>query len=507
MDRLCYKTLEKQGYDGYLLKDAPERVLQFGEGTFLRAFVDYWFDLLNEKGGFQGKVVLVTPIDPPAGFDVVKMVEEQNGLYTLYLRGMEDGKEVNKKRIISSVSRCINPYKDFNAFLKCAENENLEFLVSNTTEAGIRYDSETRFDQTPPHSFPGKLTRFLYQRWKTGLPGFTILACELIDHNGEELRKIVLRHIREWGLEPEFKAWVEEKNTFCSSLVDRIVPGYPKKDADKLTNENEYEDKLMDTGEVFGFWVIEGPQRIAEQLGIQKAKLEEHIIVVPDHTPYKQRKVRILNGAHTSFVPGAYLSGYDIVRDCMGDDVIRGFMNACIYQEIIPTLALPKEELMTFASSVVDRFRNPFIDHRLLDICLNCTSKWKARVFPSLKRYVEIYGTLPECLTASFALYAAFYKGTELTPEGMLAARGNGETYLVKDDRSVLEFYVAHKDDDAQQYVEAVCGNEEFWGEDLRKIPGFQQAVLHDLQVIWSQGAYEGMKQAVEKAKAVGAEH
>lgn len=495
MDRLCYQTLERQGYDGYLLKDAPERVLQFGEGNFLRAFVDYWFDLLNERGGFNGKVVVVTPIDPPKSFDVVRLINDQDGLYTLYLRGMQDGKRVDQRRIISSVSRCLNPYRDFQAFLSCARNPDLQFIVSNTTEAGIAYDKDTRYDQEPPRSFPGKMTRFLHERWKANLPGLTILACELIDHNGEELQKIVQRHIQEWGLEAEFDTWVRTQNTFCSSLVDRIVPGYPRTDAARMTTENNYEDALMDTGEVFGFWVIEGPDRLAETLGIRRAGLEDHIIVVPDHTPYKQRKVRILNGAHTSFVPGAYLSGQNIVRDCMADEVIRAFMNTCIYQEIIPTLTLPREDLTSFAASVVDRFGNPFIDHQLLDICLNSTAKWRARVLPSVKAYVEQYQKLPRCLTASFACYLAFYRGSDLTDEGLLGTRG-GETYTVKDDRGVLEFFYAHRNDDPASYVDAVCGNTEFWGEDLRELPGFVGAVVQTLQEIQEHGTRWVMERA-----------
>lgn len=496
MEKLSFQTLESQGYEGYVLKDAPERVLQFGEGNFLRAFVDYWFDILNEKGGFHGKVVVVTPISPPKSFDAVKLINEQDGLYTLYLRGMQDGKKVEQKRIISSISRCLNPYADFQAFLQCAKNPDLQFIVSNTTEAGIVYDPGTAYDQEPPHSFPGKMTRLLHERWKAGLPGLTILACELIDRNGEELRKIILRHIQEWGLESDFYMWVETQNTFCSSLVDRIVPGYPRQDADRLTAESNYEDALMDTGEIFGFWVIEGPERIAEALHIKEAGLEDKVIVVPDHTPYKQRKVRILNGAHTSFVPGAYLSGQDIVRDCMADEGIKTFMNTCIYQEIIPTLTLPKENLLQFADSVVDRFGNPFIDHRLLDICLNSTSKWRARVLPSVKAYVEKFKKLPSCLTASFACYLAFYRGSELTDEGLMGTRGE-ERYTIKDDRGVLEFFFARRNDSPEAYVDAVCGNETFWGEDLRAIPGFADAVIQNLRDIDAHGTHWVMERAV----------
>ncbi len=494
MDRLNYETLARQGYQGYLApKDTPVKVLQFGEGNFLRAFVDYWFDRMNEDGGFGGRIQMVTPIAPNPAFDVCKLAKEQDGLYTLYLQGQEKGEKVRRRRVISSVAGCLNPYADFQAFLDCAKNPELRILTSNTTEAGIAYDPEAAYDQNPPRSFPGKLCRFLHERWKLGLPGFLILACELIDHNGEELKKIVLRHCDEWGLEPEFRAWVEAENTFCSTLVDRIVPGYPRVEAETLTAENGYEDKLMDTGEVFGFWVIEGPQWIYDVLPIKQAGLEEHILVVDDHTPYKQRKVRILNGAHTSFVPGAYLAGQNIVRDCMADPVIRGFMEACIYQEIMPTLTLPKEELQDFAFSVVDRFQNPYIDHQLLSICLNSTSKWRARVLPSVKGYVERKQTLPRCLTASFALYLEFYRN------GASGGVRGADHYTVQDDAAVLAFYQAHKADDAQTLVNAVCANVDFWGEDLTALPGFADEVAEDLRVIQSQGAYALMRSCVEQ--------
>lgn len=497
MERLSYKTLKKQGYEGYLLENAPEKVVQFGEGNFLRAFVDYWFDLMNERGGFNGKIVLVTPRDHRGRRDTVKMFNEQDGLYTLYLRGQENEQKTEKKRIISSVSRCLNPYAEYEEFLACARNPDIEFIVSNTTEAGITYDPDTRFEQTPPNSFPGKIVRFLYERWKNGLPGLMILACELIDHNGEEMKRIVLRHISEWGLEKEFALWVEEENIFCSSLVDRIVPGYPRVDAGQLTEQNGYEDLLMDTGEIFGLWVIEGPEELEKKLPIARSGLAENILVVRDHTPYKQRKVRILNGAHTSFVPGAFLSGENIVRDSMKDEWICSFMNCCIYDEIIPTLDLPRDELERFADSVVDRFSNPFIDHRLLDICLNSTSKWKARVLPSLLAYIRRFKKLPSCLTASFAMYLAFYRVKEVTEAGFFGDR-NGERYQINDDPAVLKFYNEHRNDAIPSYVVSACGRIDFWGEDLNAIEGFADEVIRCMEIIDRDGPKALMKMAAE---------
>ena len=497
MEKLCYETLEKQGYDGYLLKDAPERVLQFGEGNFLRAFVDYFIDMMNEKADFNSKVVLCQPIAP----GLADMINEQEGLYTLFLRGFENGKKVNDKRVISCVSRCLNPYKDYDAVLACAKNPDLRFIACNTTEAGITYDPAGSFTDVPADSYPGKLTQFLYKRFETfgkePGKGFVILSCELIDNNGKELEKCVLQYAEKWKLGEEFTSWIKQENIFCSTLVDRIVTGYPRNEAASICEELGYQDNIIDTGEVFGFWVIEGPESLKKELPFEKAGLP--VLITDDHKPYKQRKVRILNGAHTSFVLGAYLAGQDIVRDCMEDEVICGFMNKTIYDEIIPTLTLPREELMSFAASVTERFKNPFIDHALLAISLNSTSKWKARVMPSLKGYIANTGRLPECITASFAFYIAFYRGTELTEEGLTAARPAGNEYTVKDDRPILQFYYDHRNDDVKTLVHAVCVNEEFWGEDLSAIAGFEDAVAGYVAAIEEKGAYEVMKSCLDK--------
>ena len=494
MKKLSYATLKEQGYNGYLLESAPERVLQFGEGNFLRAFVDYFIDVANEKCGFGTKVVLCQPIAP----GLAKMINEQDGLYTLYLRGFENGQKVNEKRIISAVSRCLNPYEDYAALLECAHNPDLRYLASNTTEAGIVYDPACKFDDEPPASFPAKLTRFLYERFEAfgseKGKGFVILSCELIDNNGKELKKCVHQYIEQWGLSEEFAKWVDEENLFCSTLVDRIVTGYPRAEAAALNEENGYEDNLLDTGEVFGFWVIEGPDWLADELPFKKAGLP--VLVTADHTPYKKRKVRILNGAHTSMVLAAYLAGQNIVRNCMQDEVIKGFMDATVYEEIIPTLTLPKDELESFAHAVGERFNNPFIDHALLAIALNSTAKWKARCLPSLKGYVEKFGKLPRRLAFSLAAYIAFYSNNvqRLEAEALICKRGDDE-YAVKDDRFVLEFYNEHKDDAPADLAKAVLSNEAFWGEDLTKIDGLEAAVAEGLAAVREKGMAEVLKE------------
>ena len=489
MEQLCYETLEKAGYTGYLLKNAPERVLQFGEGNFLRAFADYWFDVANEKAGWNGKCVLVQPIAQ----GLTQLINRQEGLYTLYLRGRQNGEKVDAKRVISSVSRCLNPYEkqDYDAMMDVAAGEALEYIVSNTTEAGIVYDPSCRLEDCPPASFPAKLTQVLLHRWRAGRPGVVVLSCELIDNNGKELLRCVNQYIKQWGLEEGFARWVNGDCTFCSTLVDRIVPGRIRDAAEaaRLEDENGYRDALIDVGEVFGVWNIEGPEWLAEKLPFRAAGL--NCPVVPDVTPYKKRKVRILNGAHTGFVLGAYLAGYDIVRDCMQDDVILGFMNRMLHEEVIPTLPLDRQDLEAFAAAVQDRFNNPFINHELMSITLNSTSKWRARNMPSLLEYAQTAGKLPPCLAMSFAAYIAFYSSDiqALTEQGLVCRRPKGNEYTVSDDRWVLEFYYSRRGVSDETLVHDVMTNEKMWGQDLTLVPGFEQAAAENLRRIRTEGA------------------
>lgn len=489
MEQLCYETLEKAGYTGYLLKNAPERVLQFGEGNFLRAFTDYWFDMANEKAGWNGKCVLVQPIAQ----GLTQLINRQEGLYTLYLRGRQNGEKVDAKRVVSSVSRCLNPYEkqDYDAMMDVAAGEALEYIVSNTTEAGIVYDPSCRLEDCPPASFPAKLTQVLLHRWRAGRPGVVVLSCELIDNNGKELLRCVNQYIKQWGLEEGFARWVNGDCTFCSTLVDRIVPGRIRDAAEaaRLEDENGYRDALIDVGEVFGVWNIEGPEWLAEKLPFRAAGL--NCPVVPDVTPYKKRKVRILNGAHTGFVPGAYLAGYDIVRDCMQDDVILGFMNRMLHEEVIPTLPLDRQDLEAFAAAVQDRFNNPFINHELMSITLNSTSKWRARNMPSLLEYAQTAGKLPPCLAMSFAAYIAFYSSDiqALTEQGLVCRRPKGNEYTVSDDRWVLEFYYSRRGVSDETLVHDVMTNEKMWGQDLTLVPGFEQAAAENLRRIRTEGA------------------
>ena len=470
--KMINETVEKV-YGNY-----PEKVLQFGEGNFLRAFVDWMINKANKDGIYQGSIVLCQPIAQ----GLKKMINDQDGVYTLAMRGAENGTPVENIEIITSVSRCINPYEDedYDELMKLARSEDLEVVVSNTTEAGIAYHEGDKLTDRPPVSFPAKVTAFLYERYKAfnGAMdrGLLFLPVELIDNNGAELKRIVLQYADEWELGEEFKNWVVNANEFTSTLVDRIVTGYPRDQIDYFEEKLGYKDNVIDTSELFNLWVIEGDKKWADKLPVHKT--DANVIWTDDVRPYKKRKVRILNGAHTSTVLAAYLAGYDIVVDFMKDDVIRTFMNDVIYKEVIPTLDLPKEELESFAAAVNDRFANPYIKHKLLDIALNSCSKFNARCLPSLLSYAEEKGELPKCLTFSLAAFIKFYQG-EMKDGAYTGTRKDGTQYPLRDDADVLKFFAdVWADPDAGKVAQAVLSHTEFWsGRDLTEVAGLLDAV------------------------------
>lgn len=482
------------GYEGYLVpQDAPEKVLQFGEGNFLRAFVDRYFDLANEATGWNGKIVMVQPIN--GAFAFADGINAQDDLYTVLMRGKQNGATIDESRLVSSCSRCLNPYREADraAILDVAKSDDLEIIVSNTTEAGIAYDPTCKPTDEPPASFPAKLAVVLHERWLAHKPGVIILSCELIDHNGAELLRIVKQYCKDWAWEGEFVEWLEHDCTFCTTLVDTIVPGRIRdsKEAEKVAERLGYEDPFLTVREPFQMWGIQGSEELGKKLPFIQAKLPG-VFMTPDVTPYKKRKVRILNGAHTGFVPGAWLAGFNIVRDCMHDDVIHGFMNQMLQKEVIPTLdkELDHDDLEAFAAAVTNRFDNPFIDHQLLSICLNSTAKWRARDLPTLVDYVEQTGKLPRCLATSLAALIAFYTtGFEGRDEkGLHLRRADGTAYVAQDDAAVLDFYAEHHSDSDADLVQAVLANESFWGEDLTKIPGLETFVCATLMNIRETG-------------------
>ena len=482
-------------------ENLPERVIQFGEGNFLRAFVDWMFHQLNKKQLFNGRVVLVQPIAE----GLSQKINEQDGLYTLLLRGLQDGKAVEQQEIISSVSRCINPYTQWDEYIKCAEQKSIEFVVSNTTEAGITFDPNDSLDNQPPVSFPGKLTAYLFHRFKhfNGDPttGMVIIPCELIDRNGDNLKKAMLQLADAWNLPQDFKTWLNEHNQFLNTLVDRVVTGYPRDEIKDIIAHLGYEDDLVDTGELFHLWVIEGPKELAERLPFEKLGL--NVIWTDNMAPYRTRKVRILNGAHTSSVPAAFLYGLETVGEMMDHEVLGTFTRQIIKAEIIPSIDLNKEMLSEFADAVVERFQNPYIKHYLLSILLNSSSKFKARVLPSILEYQKLNGKLPEKLTFSLSALIAVYKDGVIDGTALQALREKG-TFIMKDDVPVLEFFVktwSEFDGSAKAAAEVarkVLGNTAMWGVNLNDVEGLAEKTGDYLYQITSQGIRATMAKLID---------
>ena len=468
------ETIEKR-YNKY-----PEKILQFGEGNFLRAFTDWMINKGNEENVYQGSIVLCQPIAP----GLANLINDQEGLYTLAMRGIENDQAVEKIEQITSVSRCINPYEDYNALLDIARSADLEVVISNTTEAGISYKEGDKLTDAPPSSFPAKITALLFERYKAfngdSDKGLLFLPVELIDNNGAELKRIVLQYANEWQLGEEFINWIETANKFTSTLVDRIVTGYPKDQLDYFEEKLGYKDNLIVTSELFNLWVIEGKKEWSEILPIHKT--DANVIWTEDVTPYKKRKVRILNGAHTSTVLAAFLAGHDIVLDFMNDEVFKNYLNKLMFNEIIPTLDLPKEELESFACDVIDRFANPYIKHRLLDISLNSASKFNARCLPSLLEYIEEKNEIPTHLTFSLAAFMKFYQG-KLVEGQYMGARFDGTTYAIKDDAEVIKFFAnTWAKGSAADVAHDVLSNTALWsGKDLTEVDGLEEAVTKHL--------------------------
>lgn len=473
-------------------KERPIKVLQFGEGNFLRAFVDYMIDIANESGEFDGDIVLVKPIE----FGTLNLFHDQECQYTVQLRGIVDGEPKKINRVVTSVTDVVDAYGEYEKYAAYAKLDTLRFIVSNTTEAGIVYDDTDKFELNPPKTYPGKLTKFLFERYKhfNGAmdKGLVMLPVELIDDNGIHLKECVLKLAALWDLEEGFVNWINEACVFTSTLVDRIVTGYPRDEADELCKEFGYQDNLIVTGEPFALWVIESAKDISDEFPLPKAGLP--VIFTDNQKPYKQRKVRILNGAHTSFVLASYLCGNNIVLESMNDELICSFMKKTIFEEVIPTLTLPKEELEEFANAVITRFNNPYVKHALLAISLNSVSKWRARCMPSFLGYIEKEGKLPVHLTFSLAALMAFYTGTEIRDKALIGHR-DGQEYNILDDAVVLEFFAANSSKEPKEFAHAVLSNTEFWGQDLSALSGVEDAVVSYLAAIRENG----MRAAMEK--------
>lgn len=455
----------------------PTKVIQFGEGNFLRAFIDWQIQQMNKQGLFQGGIAVVQPI----GKGMTKVLDEQDDLYTTLLEGKLNGQKVQDHEIIESINETIRPYEDYQSYLDLAKNDDIQFIFSNTTEAGIAFDENDNLTDHPQNSYPGKLTALLYERFKLGKQGFQIIPCELINHNGNTLKEIVLKYAQLWNLGQDFVDWINQENDFYATLVDRIVPGYPKERAADLEKEWNYHDRLIVKAEPFLIFVIEGDKKLEKLLPLKEAGL--NVVVTDDMQPYRNRKVSLLNGPHTTMSPIARLAGIDTVGQVMKDPDFYKFINDEMYQEIIPTVALPEQELNDYAEGVKERFENPYVNHELSSIALNSISKFQARLLPTFKRYFAKEKKLPLRITLALASYLKIYAGkADFAPE---------------DTPEVLaEFKELRQKDN---YVQAALADEKLWGEDLTQFSGLIDLVKQDLQIIDQQGSRKAVQMINEK--------
>jgi tagaturonate reductase len=463
----------------------PEKVLQFGGGNFLRAFVDWMIDHLNKKGLFNGDVVIVKPT---AGGDY-SALREQEGLFHVSLNGIQNGELVTENTLVDCVSRVVHPYEEWDAYLASATQDEIRYIVSNTTEAGIAFSEADSADDQPPKEFPAKLTRWLYRRYQhfagAADKGCVFLPCELIENNGEALRDCILRYAVHWKLEEGFSRWIKSDHVFCNTLVDRIVSGYPKDAAAELERSLGYQDELLVAGEYYHSWVIQGPSRLSAEMGFDKTALG--VKFVDDLDTYRTIKVRMLNGAHTALVPVGYLSGMRSVREAIEETNIGNFVRQLLELEVMPTLNAPTAELEAFAEAVVDRFLNPSIYHKLISIALNSTSKFRTRLLPSLLGYVEKFSELPPRIVLALAALIVFYKG-----------EWQGEVIDLQDDADRLDFFRkiwATEDDDPANIAKAVLAREAWWGQDLNQIEGLTERLSKYIQLICGKGMYRTLLQ------------
>lgn len=479
-----YQTKQKLSRENAALTEKlPIKFLQFGEGNFLRAFVDYLIDKMNKEAGFNAGVAVIQPTQG----GLVDKLEEQENLYTLFIRGVKKGQIVDDQRVISAIQRSFSPYENYAEYLELAKGEDLQFILSNTTEAGIAFDaSETSLEAGPHKNFPAKVTAFLYERFKhfkgADDKGLHIIPCELIENNGLTLKKYILQYAELWSLEADFSVWIENSNSFHNTLVDRIVPGYPREEKEEYEAKFDYDDSLMVVCEAFLLWVIEGDEKLKAKIPFDK--IDDQVLIVDDITPYRTRKVRILNGAHTAMLAFSILDGKETVKEAIDADFAGKWISDTVYNEIIPTLDLSKEELTAFSEEVFDRFRNPFLKHLLSSIALNSVSKFKVRVLPSLLKYVEIKNELPVNLTFALAALIRFYQG-----------EFDGKQLPVMDDAPVLEkFKEIWSTNDLGEVAKRALSEVSFWDTDLTQVPGLTESVTRALCAIDSTSIEEGYK-------------
>ncbi len=473
------------------LFDKPERkikIMQFGEGNFLRAFVDWIIQDLNDKGAISSDVAVVQPMP----FGRVKDLEAQDGLYTLRLEGIDKGEKVKSSQVINVIGDCIDPFTEYEHFLSYGESEDLQVVISNTTEAGIAFDpNDTDFTQCPK-SFPGKLLALLkrrYDHFKGDMTkGLAIIPCELIDYNGEELYKCLTQLAEHNKMDKKFIEWMQTANHFTSTLVDRIVPGYPRNEIDAIREEVGYIDNNVVKGEIFHLWVLKKEAFVQKVFPADSTGL--NVIFADDIKPYKQRKVKILNGSHTAMVPVAYLCGIDTVGEAVNDPTIGKFVRDFVFNEVNPTIDLPQDQMTAFANSVIERYQNPYIRHELMSIALNSTTKFRTRLLPTLTDYVRIKGKLPLHLVFAFAALCEFHKGK----------RGD-EQIALKDDPELLAHWAklwAENGSDYLAFAKKVLAWKEAWEMDMNDIhPDLAKTVAGYLEKMDKNGMRETVEEFV----------
>ena len=480
------KELNKQTTN---VNQRPERIIQFGEGNFLRAFVDWIIWNMNEKTDFNSSVVVVQPIEK----GMVDLLNKQDNLYHVNLQGLDKGKAVNSLEMIDVISRSLNPYSQFDEFMKLAEQPEMRFVISNTTEAGITFDPACRPDDAPASSYPGKLTQLLYHRFQTfkgdKSKGLIIFPCELIFLNGHKLKETIYQYIELWNLGEDFKQWFEEACGVYATLVDRIVPGFPRKDIDTIKSFLQYNDNLVVQAEIFHLWVIEALQEVAKEFPADKAGL--NVLFVPSEAPYHERKVTLLNGPHTVLSPVAYLSGINIVRDACQHPVVGKYIHKVMFEELMETLNLPKPELEKFANDVLERFNNPFVDHQVTSIMLNSFPKYETRDLPGLKEYLKRNGCLPEGLVLGLAAIITYYKGGK---------RADGADITPNDAPEIIALLQAlWTTGSTRTIAKKVLASSVIWKEDLNLIPGLTDRIVYYLDALQEKGMLAVVEDLINK--------
>ena len=465
----------------------PSKVLQFGEGNFLRAFTDWIVNTMNKKIDFNAGIDIIQPL----ANGMIDMINEQDGLYHVYLKGIKDGAPITEYTLIDCINKGINPYSEYDKYLQTILNPDLRFVFSNTTEAGISWDENDTLEMQPQNSFPAKVTALLYKRFEAfkgdNSKGLIFFACELIDRNGIILKEMVLKHANNWKLGDQFIQWINEACCFCSTLVDRIVPGFPKDEIKKIQTELGYEDNLVVVGEYFHLWVIEAPTWVQKEFPAEAAGLE--VKFVKDMKRFREQKVQVLNGCHTGSYAVSFLSGIETVREAYENMEVGSFMKELVYDEVLTVLDGTEKDLKKFAHKILERFANPYIRHQWQSIALNAMSKWETRNLPSLINFNKTHKMLPQKLVFSLAAMIAYFKG-----------EANGVRYKVQDDQWILDFYKkAWAECDGRpisiyQLCEKVLALDKVWKQDLNNIQNLTITVSHYLFLI----EQVGMKKAVK---------